>query len=470
MGFLTDLKAALPSPRAITPAIVEPGLAANVLDVARLTGLNRFGLLGATTLETAPVDNNRLLQQGYLENHYCFTVAAWKARQLAKAAPLVYQVKDARKLAKYRALKPKQKQQAYALRAKALEEIDDPDHRLVQVLRNPNPQQTWAEFAYALSVYYDFGNALVYGNRLEFGKNKGQIREMYLLPTAHYAGRNPTAAGYGEYVDSVGLNDPVAGADVLHLRQFNPDPRQRGGQLWGVSKLAAARKLLAKANSAIEAETELFANRGGRTILFPKGQLYDETTGGGVKDGTEAIRRKLRSAGAGGVAGLNVEVGSIEIGMSPVDLNILESTRLTKEDFCAVWGVDALAVFSSMNASLANADVAVKKSLFSGVLPDLTLCMEKLTRWLTPAYGPGLYIEADTDVYPELQEDKVQLAAWMADVPLTGNERRVAFGFDEVAAPGMDVPLIASRYSPVTDFELSNQTDPEGEGENDGTY
>lgn len=467
MGFLTDLKKA-----SLLPAVrVDRSLAASPLQTAAITGINRFGLFGFGSVEMAPYENTRLMKDGYLDNHIVFTIAHWKAKQLAKGTPIVYQVKSKKDFRKYKHLTFAQKQQEYSLRYKALDEIDDPSHRLVRLFRQPNPQQTWAEFAYAISVYHDFGNALIWGNRVTGGLNKGQIGEMYLLPTAVYSGRGPLASGYQEYFDSTGINAPIPGSEVLHIRQFNPDPTMQGGQLWGMSKLTPARRLLAKSQQAVEAQAEMFMNRGARTIIFPKGNQYNEETAASVQDATETLRIKLKKAGSGGISGSPVELDKIELGMSAVDLNLIESEKSSETSMCALWNVDPVAVFAAASeASRANAETAVKKSLYTGVFPDQSLYFQKLNGWVVPAYGDNLYVEPNTDIYPEMQVDKVEMMSWAEKCILSGNQRNELFGFERSEEPGMDIPLVPAGLTPITFFNQPTAGNTDNEEENDGTY
>jgi hypothetical protein len=440
--------------RALPAVVMSPSQDALT---ARLTGINRFGLSGFAALEAPRMENSELLKTGFLENHYVFIVADWKARQFAKAPPIVYEIKDQKSLRAYKSLTPLQKADSYALRLKAIDEVDDPTDDMVKVLANPNKAQTWSEFAYGVSVYYDFGNALIYGPKLDFGPNKGQIREMALMPPSIYIGKNPSASGYGSYLDIHSNNPEIPGEEVLHLRQFNPDPTLRGGTLWGVSKLAPARKLLVKSNNAIDAEAEMMQNRGGRTIIFPKGQQWDETVSAETAKGTVEIRNKLKQVGTGGIVGSGVELGAIELSMSPVDLDIIESNAGTKEDIASLWHLKVVDVFSSMKGTTyANMEEASKSSLRDGVLPDQALFAAKLNQWFVPGYNASMkvnrYIEFNTDVYPALQSDKKEMAQYLADVPLTGDQRLAVFGWQTTGLPEMQIPLISNRFVPVSDF------------------
>lgn len=450
-AFLPDK--ALPVARVVTGNQSESVAAA-------LTGVNRFGLIGFNSLEAIPLENQALLRAGFLGNHYVYTIQDWVARQIAKAPPIVYEVTDQKSYGIYKHLSPLQKADSYTLRRKAIAEVDSPTDPLVKLLANPNPSQTWTEFAYALKVYYDFGNALVWGNRVGVGKNADRIGELYLLPTSLYAGVNPTTAGFTSFRDSTGANPDVPGRNVLHLRQFNAHPGYTATSgLWGTAKLTAARKLLAKSNAALDAEGEMLANRGSRAIIFPKNLPPDSdlpTAEAADKAGRD-LRRKLAGAGSGGIAANSTELGVIELSVTLADLKVLESNVATKEELCALWHVDANSIFSTTHAGSLGGnkqEEANRASIRGGVLPDLHLFFDKLNGWLLPAYNQDSarprHIEPNTDVYPELQLDKAEKMGWIKDLILSANDRNEVFGFPRIDLPGMDEPLLPPGYTPIS--------------------
>ncbi len=429
-------------------------------ELAQRVGINRWGLFNQQVLELPAAENNALLQAGYLENHFVYTIADWKAAKLAEATPLVYEVKDEKSFQTYRNLPLHQKADAYALRRKSVEEIGDLGGASEKLLKRPNPAQTWKELMYALSVYYDFGNALLWGIRMDAGLNKNQFTELYLLPVSQYTGKNPTVAGYESYVDTVGSGSAVAGSDVLHLRRFNPDPLGQTAPLWGTSKLTPARRLLAKATNAVEAEAELMQNRGARAIVFPKGVPYDQLpTPDQAAEAGDAMRAKLKNTRSGGIATNSIELGHIELGLSSVDLDILKSNIGTKEDFCALWHLDANSIFSSTTTGSLGGnkqEEANKASLRSGVLPDQALFYDKLTGFLLGDYNANAryprFIEANTDVYPELQTNKKEQIEWLEKMGSSINERREAMGYARDPDPACDIKLVPPGFTPITDF------------------
>ncbi|WP_077920401.1 phage portal protein [Spirosoma sp. 209] len=475
MGLLSNIKAALPTSR--DRYLPDPAL------IARQTGINRFGLTGWASLELFPAENPVLLQQGYMENHYVFTIADWKAQRLAMAPPIQYEVKDQKSYRKFKAYTPYQKANEYVLRSKALAEVEDERDVVNQSLAQPNPLQTWGELMYALSVYWDFGNALLYGPQVQGGPNDGFARQLFLLPTGQYSGKNASISGFEYFVDVLSSTphplSQIEGRSVLHLRRFNPDPTLQGGQLWGMSKLAPARRLLTKSINALDAEAEAMQNRGSRSIIFPKYyEGFEPPAGSEAEKAGEDMRRKLKQAGSGGIATNSIELGSINIGASPVDLNILQSNIGTKEEFCALWHLDANSVFSSTTEGSLGGnkqEEANKASLRGGVLPDQALIYQKLSEWWLGPYNARnkyeRHIEANTDVYPELQQDKKELFSWLSMVPLTGDEMREAAGYEAIGTPEMQVPLLATGRQPITDFAQPDPAaDPASDPANDGTY
>lgn len=462
MDLLKALRAANASVEYL-PAVPLNNKPSPTLGIDMATGINPFGLTGFM-YEIFPEENPKLLREGYKNNHIVFSIVDWKAQKMSEATPILYRIKSKKHYEEFKAYQKKgQNLEALVARVKGLEEVDN--HPLLKILRKPNKGQTWGQFVYATSVYWDFGNALIYGHRLGTGENRNRVISIHSLPPHIYVGENPSSTGYYAYQH---VSDPAVkllGTDVNHLKRFNPDQGYMGGTLWGMSKLTPGRALLAKSKNTIEAEAELMGNRGGRFIIFPKSSHFNKDTNVTVdakkgREATDAIRKKLSQVGANGVAANPFELGHIDLSMSSVDLNIVESNRVTKEDFCAMWRVDPLAVFSSTTGTFANAAEAIRYSLISGVLPDLNELAAELTEFLTPAFGDDLVIDFDTDVYPELQPDKKAIAEYIDSIPLTGDERRLIFKWGATNLPEMQIHLIKNNLSPMRDFLAPEAEEP----------
>lgn len=455
MGIFTDLVAGLGYASATIALSPRQGDETN-RNSGFATSLSLSGLLGTSIIDTLAQKPGEDLRKGYGGNPYVFAVAAWKAMRFAQAVPLVYAIKDKKAYREYSAHRTKAMQLGLPinedLRSKAMEAIDSPPSYLAKLLATPNPTQTWTEIMTGLSIYYDFGNALIRGIRLKEGANKGKVTELWLLPTARWSGLKAGLVGFAAYSDSQGQELPAE--QILHLRRFSAAYDNTTSTLWGESLLHAAGPLLSRSNEAFKAEATLMSNQGPRTVLFPKGTTYNPQVSGTMGDATKAIRQKLASAGAGGIAGFNVELGKLDIGMSPVDLNILQSNQLSREDFCALWKLNVLSVFSTMaGATYANLKEANVMSLRAGVLPDLFLAYEKLTSFIFQGDDKGKYVLLpDTDVYPELQPDWEALRKKADAMPLTGDERRAMFGYGELGTPEMGIPMLPNGYAPMSDF------------------
>jgi phage portal protein BeeE len=275
----------------------------------------------------------------------------------------------------------------------------------------------------------------------------------------------------------------------MHIRRLNLRQDMLIGKLWGFSKLHAGKRLLDKSLASIEAEATFMQNQGARTIIFPKGGVYDvndDTAGEQSRQAVDMARRKLMQVGAGGVAGFPFELGSIQLGVSPSDMNFLESDKATMNTLCAMWHVHPMSVFPDGDTSSLGGnkeEEANKQTLRAGVLPDLRLFYNKLNNFVAPGYSKAKqarFIDYDTSVYPELQDDKGAMMAWVEKLILSPNQRNEFFGIEPSTAPGMDTPIVPTNYAPITDFVGADgsprQTNPESveegdkEGENDGSY
>ncbi|MBO0947538.1 phage portal protein [Fibrella forsythiae] len=449
MSFLSDLSAGVGFASRTVAASPSQASAAPGFATAQPVS----GLLAASLTNFLSPDQSSDLKKGYGGNPYVFVAANWKATRFAQAPPLLYDIKDKKSYQQFMRRKSADRADDIELRRKALEEVE-PTGSLANLLKKPNPTQTWAQLMFAISIYYDFGNSLTRGIVLDEGKKDERVTELWNLPTARWSGVEADLVGYKSYIDGAGQRLPAS--EVLHLRRFAADVADTDSSLWGKSLLYGAALLLARSNGAFTAEAALMANGGKKTLIFPKGSTWNPNSELSFEKATKMAQRKVEGAKHGGVAGFNVELDKLEIGGSAVDLNLLESNQLSREDTCAVWKLNVLAVYSSMQSStFANLKEANVSSLRMGVLPDQALVYEWLTDFVFRGEQKGKRVLLpDTDVYTELQPDWKGLGERADAAMLSLNERRRLFGDTPYNSPEADIPLVkvGAGYAPITDF------------------
>ena len=113
-----------------------------------------------------------------------------------------------------------------------------------------------------------------------------------------------------------------------------------------------------------------------------------------------------------------------QMGMSPVDLAIIEGDKMDIRTLCNIYHVPSELFGDAENKTYSNTKEAGRAVYSNAVIPALTQFRDAFNQYVTKAY-PGLYVDFDLSLIPEMQEDLNEMTtalggAWW----ITGNERR----------------------------------------------
>jgi HK97 family phage portal protein len=138
-----------------------------------------------------------------------------------------------------------------------------------------------------------------------------------------------------------------------------------------------------------------------------------------------------------------------QIGMSPVDLAIIESDKMDLRTLCNVFHVPSELFNDASNKTYSNTQEASKAIWTNAVIPALTQFRDAMNLFIAGKYG-DVFIDYDTSVIPELQEDMERLVnqlmnAWW----ITPNEKRELMAWDSEPIPEMDMMWIPSSLVPM---------------------
>lgn len=432
-------------------------------------------------------DSDNFLKQGYLGNHVVFSVVDWVGSKLAVAPPILYEVKDEKQLRRYKSLlkdpTPDSVMRALDIRGKAMEEVDKAP--MLDLFTRPNPIMSWTEFVYGYYVYKSIcGSAYVGGVRDGQDGTMGKIREMWLFPshlTEIVAGDvyNPIKG----YKLRSAPDKMIDAENVMQLRNFSPRYDTPTQWLYGLSKLHALRSIVQEYNEGTEVKVDAYQSRGARDIIFPKSSEYSEESVEQAKAVQEAINRKIQQSGAGGIIANSVELGSIRVGLSPIELGILESQAVTKKDICSAFHVPSIIMgYNDQGTTYNNLSEARKIALTDAVIPELEALKDGLNNWLIPSWFPTkagqnqrYLIDFDYESYPELQKDVKDTVDWMNKAGcLTVNERRALLRYDSIQQEEGDRVLVPTNVQFLEDVGIGSldETDPNempGYGESEET-
>jgi len=371
------------------------------------------------------------ITKAYAYNSTVYSIISLRANA-AKGIPwLVYRVKDRAKLRQYSSITNKALNlgRTISTKAEALEEVEGtPINRL---LKEPNPQHSFQGLIEGLFVYRD-----TTGDGYLFGIPAGskELAQLFLLP----ADKIRIVPGpFTDPIKGYTFNDYYEGKllereKVMHWKYFNPIWDNQGRQLYGLSPLVAAARVINSDNAGLNHQNASFDNEGLKAIITGTEQTEIEFT----PEQAEKLRRKFKRAaerarsGEGNLAFNRAPINIHKIGESPADLGVLESQKYYKEVLCNIFRIHP-SLLSSDASTLNNLKEARKALMTMSVLPDMDDLRDNLNNLIERYYGPAYYVDYDIMAIEELQDDLEKLSRTLAGMDwITRNEKRAATNYD----------------------------------------
>ncbi len=403
-------------------------------------------------------DPEKYIEAGYKGNSYMFAIVNNIVDKASDAPGSVYRITDEQKSKAYQTVtKGAQNegsiQKSIVLKSQAFEEIKD--HPFDVLLRKPNPLQTEKEFKRAFLGYERItGNGFAYVATAGIGIDADKPLQLWTVPspTVQIIG-GTRFEPVGGYVVSYFYGDVIPLNKMIHMKAFNPVYSLNGMQwLYGMSPMQAGRAAIGQFDASETAQGTLLKNMG-------PGGIISGAVGAGTVDLTEpqaiAIQDKFiqRHTGilhGGGLVVTPATLNYQQIGMSAVDLNIVAAKGDLLQEMCAIYNYPKEKITGSSNT--ASQGVSDKQVITSCVLPLLRGFDDCVTKYIQMAYNdPKLVYISDTQYYPELQQDRKDIATWAgASWWLTINEKRKAMDYEQV--PEGDEMLVPSGLSKLEDI------------------
>jgi HK97 family phage portal protein len=351
----------------------------------------------------------------------------------------------------------------YIIEAGKWKEITD--HELVIFTKQMNPSEPISKFQDAFIVYkQSIGNVYWYKPTLSVGVNAGKTLELWTLPAnnVEILSGNSWMNPIGGYNLITNVSVKYEPSEIYHSKYFNPlfgEPLD----LYGQSPLKAAIRTVSKMNEAETTELKQFQNQS------PPYLLYKDTNEimGGLNDQQKIeIQDLFKSYASKYKAGhplvLPDKFGKIDVGISPADLNILESSKEGRRILCNIYGLPS-ELFNDKEASTYNNMEAVRKDAWNNCLkPLLKGISDGLTAILIypvkEYLSKGFFFAYDYSEIPELQADYATQVMWMKQASYTPNEMREATGAKPINDPLMNEPWFGMGDSPLS--SMSGTGDP----------
>jgi len=412
---------------------------------------------------------------GYQVNDVIYSVVSIITDKVAMPDWEVYKVIDEKAMRTYQGLMQKKNMTtediklAQELKRKALEPVQV--DRLSELMKYPNSYETMQDLVSASSGYKLLtGGRAIWAEMLDSGANQGKPYALHVLPYDQLSIIAKTnvfpivEAGYTMTVEA-NLNFPKE--QVLHDKYQNYQWDVNGSHLYGMSPLRSALRRISRSNDAVRASAAMFQNQGVKGVLYMDDPRVING-GASIMDSAkqvQAIKEKLTRGewvgadnhGRIGVSGY--KLGWQEVGLSPVDLAIIESEKWDLKRFCSVYGVPAQLVGDSETSTYNNVKEAEKALTTRCAMPLLVSFRNHLNRKLNSDWGyagKGYFVDFDQTVFTELQEDIVEKSTWVNKLMgLSPNEQRNLLGLETIDNPLFDEPWVTPEMGmPLSEWAM----------------
>lgn len=422
----------------------------------QLVGSGSFWSDGIRTYNFAPyaVDWGYAWNKAYEENEIVYQALRVYLKTVTMPPVLFSKVVNDKSYRKYKSFVKSTENSQHRITAgiekrKALEELEQ--HPLIDLFDTPNTYQTGQEFFEALfGTLALAGSVVIYGIGPELGINKGKVKELHVLPADSvkpvYSNdyRNPIA--YFEFnID--GQQKRLNNDQVCYIKNWNPNNNWEG-----FSPVTPGARTIKTDGWNREAQAANYKN-GGSSYLISNGSETDEFRY--TQEQAQMIDEKLQQKAKGfwnsgnkfSIAG-KVDVN--KLGDTIVDMNLLESAGYSRGVIAQLFGVDSILIGDAKNSKYNNGSEAYKALITKTAIPAQQHVMDKLGRWLFPAYetqGTKLHGAFDQTFYPELQDDLKLLMEVYGRPPLTQNQLLELYNYEHLDDDNLgNAILIQSGY------------------------
>ena len=273
------------------------------------------------------------------------------------------------------------------------------EHPVLTLLNRPNPQMGGARFCEAVVAFlYLAGNSYVDG----VGPEGKPFKELYPLRPDRMqlvpSGDPFRPIDHYEYKVS-GNPTKLDAEKVLHMKTFHPT-----NDWYGLSPIGIMAGAVDQSNAASEWNLALLQNS-----ARPSGVVrYDSRMGD--EEYEQAKKRFISEVTGAQVAGRPMfTTGDFtweQMGLSPQDMEWLESKKLTAREIAIGFGVSPELIGDSANKTHANYGEARKALYEETVLPLMDWLVSELDGFLLPRYGDQYTLGYDKDDIEALNEDR----------------------------------------------------------------
>lgn len=340
--------------------------------------------------------------------------------------------------------------------------------KLAELLKYPNEDEDMSEHvANCAGFKLITGDAFEAGDLLTAGANQGIPNSIEILPSQFMLINvsNDFPAKAVSYQLQT-WNQNFTAESVLHEKYWNPNWNINGAQLYGMSPLKAAAMNTLRNNSAKQASYSKFQNNGMEVIIFPDDIRFSPEQG---VEQAAAVKNTINSPeytgprSFGKIAASGIKMGSIPLGLSPVELGIIESEKWDAVMFCAIFGVPP-ELMGLVQKTYNNVVEAEKALTTRSAIPLLTSRRNAYNRKIMRDWGfkgQNIYIDYSLECFPELEANRTDIVNYTSKmIAISPNEERELVGLESDPDPIMDEKWVLNGIGrvPISDFQ-QNQVD-----------
>jgi len=329
------------------------------------------------------------------------------------------------------------------------------DHPAIDLLKRPNPLQSYNEFFNSL-----FGYLLLSGNNytLRVGPERGVPSELHLMRPDRMVikgGGRPIPDRYeyilnGRIQDTYLVDQNTGESEIKHTKLWNPLD-----DFYGCSPLSAAAVEVDQHNLSSKHNINLLNNGArpsGAVVFKPKddsGMQVNLSESQRQQLLTDLNNRFSGTQNTGRPMLLEGDFDWKEMGLSPKDMDFLNLKHMSATDIAMCFGVPSQLVGVPDAQTYANVAEARLALYEETIIPLLRLVESDMNEWLFPQYDERLSFEYDIDKIPALAERRRRIYENISQAVqhgiITRNEAREQIGLSPIEG-GDDIYISATLF------------------------
>lgn len=338
---------------------------------------------------------------------------------------------------------------------------EDENHPLKLLIDNPNPYFSWQDMIERMTAHLYLGGNGIW-QKIRVGSQK-MVAELWPLPPDAITPVPNVENFIGRYeyrYQSVIKNfEPN---EILHIMFTDP-----GNVFWGMSPLQAGAKIVDTDNEAVNWNKIALQNRAVSDGLFSFKMPM-------TKDQYDQAKTIIKDQHQGSANArmpwvLGNDATWQQMSLSPVEMDFLQSRKMTREDICSIFQVPPPLVGIYENATLANIETARKIFWLDTVIPYLDDLKSGFDMGLAKEFGPNVRMNYDLKNVQALRENfgqQVNTAQLLFNMGVPFNEinKRLELGFEEL--DWGDMGYLNAGLVPAGGLDIGDLISNGGNGDN----